>query len=123
MYGRGPNDEVDKQFYEPTDRAKFRFIPNTYSTIRSDTLTTSQTLYDVPRLAPDDKGNAKAIIADPRNDQTLIILQLHVAFQMFHNKLVDRMRTLGISPASVFESARRMARWYYQWMVIHEFLP
>ena len=29
---------------------------------------------------------ARPIIADPRNDQTLIILQLHVAMQMFHNR-------------------------------------
>ena len=34
----------------------------------------------------------KAIIADPRNDQTLIILQMHVAMQMFHNRLVDVLR-------------------------------
>ena len=65
----------------------------------------------------------KAIIADPRNDQTLIILQIHVAMQMFHNKLVDYMRKLMVPRAAVFESARRMARWHYQWMVIHEFLP
>jgi hypothetical protein len=130
IYGRGPNHEVDKQFYEPADPAKFRLIPNTYSTIKrfgtdiTDVLKTSQTLYDVPRLAPDSKtGEEKALIADPRNDQTLIILQLHVALQMFHNKLVDRMRALGVSPAGVFENARRMARWHYQWMVIHEFLP
>ena len=29
----------------------------------------------------------------------------------------------GCRRAAVFESARRMARWHYQWMVIHEFLP
>ena len=25
--------------------------------------------------------------------------------------------------SAVFESARRLARWHYQWIVIHEFLP
>ena len=74
---------------------------------------------DVPRGRP----RGKAIIADPRNDQTLIILQIHVAMQMFHNKLVDHMRTQGVPRAAVFESARRLARWHYQWMVTHEFLP
>ena len=44
-------------------------------------------VYDVPRDA-----SGKAIMADPRNDQTLILLQLHVALQMFHNKLVDHVR-------------------------------
>ncbi len=65
----------------------------------------------------------KAIIADPRNDQQLIILQMHVAMQMFHNKLVDYMRALRVPRAAVFESARRLARWHYQWMVTHDFLP
>ena len=75
-------------------------------------------VYDVPRTS-----TGKAIIADPRNDQTLIVLQIHLAMQMFHNKLVDYMRKLMVPRAAVFESARRMARWHYQWMVIHEFLP
>ena len=64
-----------------------------------------------------------AMIADPRNDQTLIILQLHVAMDKFHNRLVDYMRAAGIPRAAVFESARRLARWHYQWIVTHEFLP
>ena len=66
---------------------------------------------------------ATAIIADPRNDQTLIILQLHVAMQKFHNRLVDVLRMQQVPRSAVFESARRLARWHYQWMVIHEFLP
>ena len=79
-------------------------------------------VYDVPRDA-----DGKAIISDPRNDQTLILLQLHVALQMFHNKLVDHVRKNLLSALfpglSVFESARRLARWHYQWMVTHDFLP
>ena len=62
-------------------------------------------------------------MADPRNDQTLIILQLHVAMQKFHNRLVDVLRMQGVPRSAVFESARRMARWHYQWIVTHEFLP
>jgi hypothetical protein len=116
IYGRGPT--ADPQFYDPADRDKFLIVKTTHTTIRTDTLKTPETVYDVPRTA-----TGKAIIADPRNDQTLIVLQLHVALQMFHNKLVDYMRALRVPRASVFESARRMARWHYQWMVTHEFLP
>ena len=76
-------------------------------------------VWDVPR----DATAGKATIADPRNDQTLIILQMHVAMQKFHNKLVDYMRAIRIPRAAVFESARRLARWHYQWMVTHDFLP
>ena len=51
------------------------------------------TVWDVPRTGDpenaDDPPKGTAIIADPRNDQTLIILQLHVAMQKFHNRLVD----------------------------------
>ena len=36
------------------------------------------------------------MIADPRNDQTLIILQLHIAMQKFHNRLVDYMRAARV---------------------------
>ena len=42
-----------------------------------------------PANDPDGRPEGTAIIADPRNDQTLIILQLHVAMQKFHNRLVD----------------------------------
>jgi Animal haem peroxidase/TAT (twin-arginine translocation) pathway signal sequence len=124
IYGRGPN--LDTQFYDPADRDKFLLVPTTYDMIRTDTLKTSQVLYDVPRVGandPDGRTEGKAIIADPRNDQTLIVLQIHVAMQMFHNKLVDVMRQNGIPRSAVFESARRLARWHYQWMVTHEFLP
>jgi hypothetical protein len=118
IYGRGPNE--DPQFYDPNDRDKFKIVKTTYDNIRGVKLTAdgvNDVVYDVPR-----DGN-KAIIADPRNDQTLIILQMHVAMQMFHNKLVDYMRKLRVPRAAVFESARRLARWHYQWMVTHDFLP
>ncbi len=75
--------------------------------------------HDVPRRPHE----GTAIIADPRNDQTLIILQLHVAMQKFHNRLVDVLRMQGVPASAVFESARRLARWHYQWIVTHEFLP
>ena len=33
------------------------------------------------------------------------------------------MRKPRVPRSAVFESARRLARWHYQWMVTHEFLP
>ena len=117
IYGRGPSS--DPQFYDLADRDKFLINKTSYPMIRTDKLKTPGTLYDVPR----NLSTGKAIIADPRNDQTEIILQLHVAMQMFHNKLVDQMRRQLLPRSAVFEAARRMARWHYQWMVIHEFLP
>jgi hypothetical protein len=117
VYGRGPASS-DSDLYDAGDPDRFQFVPIKYDQIGTDMLKETEYAYDVPR---ETDGTAK--IADPRNDQTLIILQLHVAMQMFHNKLVDYMRKIGVPRASVFESARRTARWHYQWMVIHEFLP
>jgi Animal haem peroxidase/TAT (twin-arginine translocation) pathway signal sequence len=116
LYGRGPSQDPD--LYDSADRDKFKLVKTTHTTIRSDTLKTPEVVYDVPRDA-----NGKAVIADRRNDQTIIINQMHVAMQMFHNKLVDYMRALRVPRAAVFESARRLARWHYQWMVTHDFLP
>jgi hypothetical protein len=126
IYGLGPNN--NPQFYDPNDRDKFLIRSDDYEQITGIVKIGSDfvdgtwnvkpdTVYDVPR-----NGNT-AIIADPRNDQTQIVLQLHVAFQMFHNKLVDLMRKNGIPRSAVFESARRLARWHYQWIVTHQFLP
>jgi hypothetical protein len=137
IYGRGPAQ--DPQFYNPNDRDKFLFVERPYSQItgklkRPDGVDETKTwevkpdvVYDVPRTGEPvnagDPPKGTAMIADPRNDQTLIILQLHVAMQKFHNRLVDYMRAAGVPRAAVFESARRLARWHYQWIVTHEFLP
>ena len=66
-----------------------------------------------------------AIIADPRNDENLIIAGLHAAVLLFHNKAVDYVedRDRRASPDEVFRRARELTRWHYQWMIVHEFLP
>ncbi len=45
------------------------------------------TLYDVPRSR--DKGRRGVLIGDSRNDENLLICQLHVVFMNLHNKLID----------------------------------
>jgi hypothetical protein len=67
---------------------------------------------DVPRNA-----NHVAIIGDPRNDENLIVSQLHRAFMKFHNAVLDQ------HAGGDFEEAQRLVRWHYQYMVLHEFLP
>jgi len=65
---------------------------------------------DLPR-GPD----GRALIADSRNDENMIIAQIHLAFLKFHNAMVDQ----GMS----FEQARRATINHYQWVVAHDFLP
>jgi heme peroxidase len=73
---------------------------------------------DLPR-----NSQGTAIIGDPRDDVHLPISQLHVAFIALHNAIVDWLRAQDGSPAPVFAEAQRLARWHYQWITVHEYLP
>lgn len=79
--------------------------------------TEADDFHDLPR-EPRSEGNIEhdraAVIGDPRNDENLIIQQLHVAFLRAHNALVDQ----GLS----FDEARRVLRQHYQHVVVHDFL-
>lgn len=136
IYGRGPLSEDRDRLYgyvdlddptKPADYDKLKIVRRTttanlkYIDQAGQDAFADQTvvIYDVPR-DPD----GKAIIGDPRNDENLLVIQLHVAFIRFHNALVDYVRKQpGMQPEWVFEAARRLARWHYQWLVIHDFLP
>jgi hypothetical protein len=104
IYGRGPT--LDPRYYEPDDPVKLRLEPNVHG------------VEDIPR-----DGGGRAILPEPRNDENLIIAQLHIGFMKFHNALVDYVRSQGMRPEWVFDAARRLARWHYQWVVIQDFLP
>jgi hypothetical protein len=106
VYGGGPGD--DPQFYDPddSDRAKLMVTPNVNGVM------------DVPR-----DSSGQAIIGDPRNDENLILVQFHKAVAQFHNRIVDYAKAQGIRREWLFETARRLTRWHYQWAVIHDFIP
>jgi hypothetical protein len=75
---------------------------------------------DLPRNA-----QSVAIIGDPRNDENIMLSQLHAAVLKFHNAAVDwvKARDRRLDDDEVFERAQRLTRWHYQWMIVHEFLP
>lgn len=73
---------------------------------------------DLPRNQED-----MALIGDPRNDENLIVSQLHLAFIKFHNAIVDDVKTDPPVARTIFEEAQRRVRWHYQWMLVHEFIP
>jgi Animal haem peroxidase len=104
VYGAGPVGSP--QLYDPADRAKLR-------------VESGGRFEDLPRM-PD----GTAIIADPRNDENLIVAGLQSAFLLFHNHAVDRLRAGGTHDAlDLYTQARRLTTWHYQWMILHEFLP
>jgi Animal haem peroxidase len=106
VYGGGPL--VSPQLYERGhDRAKLR--------IESGGL-----FEDVPR-----DSNGTAIIADPRNDENMIISGLHAAFIKFHNNVVDLIHEEEDEDDwdDLFREARNETRWHWQYLILHEFLP
>ena len=78
---------------------------------------------DLPRTS-----DGTAIISDPRNDENFIISELHTAFLLFHNKMVDNPRT-KVNPGDsrsgekIFLEAQQLTRWHFQWVVLFDYLP
>jgi Animal haem peroxidase len=75
---------------------------------------------DLPRAA-----NGTATIGDARNDENLIVAQLHTAFLRFHNAAVDWVAANepGFdTDREIFGRARQLTQWHYQWLTIHDFL-
>jgi hypothetical protein len=113
VYGRGWIE--DPQLYDPTDRVKLK-------------VESSGTFEDVPRMS-----DATAMLADPRNDEHVILAGLQAAFLMFHNAVIDMLRDDGEdrrpggagdrANRALFDRARQIVTWHYQWIVVNEFLP
>ena len=77
------------------------------------------TLDDLPRGAA-----CLARIPDDRDDENLIVAQLHVAFLKLHNFFCDRLRLQGVmDPQALFYAARRELILHYQEVVLYDFLP
>ncbi|MCK0116678.1 heme peroxidase family protein [Isoptericola sp. S6320L] len=88
---------------------------------------------DLPRFSEQeaqDAGNPglrrSTKIPDGRNDENLVVAQLHVAFIRFHNAVVDWVRLtqpwLAPDDRATFEQARALVRHHYQWLVLHDYL-
>ena len=107
VYGGGPVE--DPELYQPGDPGTAKFDVGHGGRFE-----------DLPR----DPGTWTAIIADPRNDENLMLGGLHAAFLLFHNAVVDRLQGNGRkSSKDIFDQARQLTTWHYQWMILHEFLP
>jgi hypothetical protein len=117
VYGRGP--DVDRLLYDRAselDReAPIKFFVD----------------FDAPRDLPR-TSQQRAIIADPRNDENVIISQLHLAFLKFHNEVTDHLAVTKAPelaplppterPKRLFAMAQESVRRHYQWVVVNQFL-
>ena len=105
LYGRGQADSP--YLYDQEDPAALLVGHNTG--VEDEPV-------DLPR-----NQQGRALIGDPRNDVHFIVSQLHLAFIRFHNAVVDRLR-FQVEPGRLFDEARRVVTWHYQWVVMHDFL-
>ena len=113
LYGSGPDDQP--YLYEWLDR-RDRGVKLLLG--RADP-GGAHAAEDLPRNA-----QGRALIGDARNDENLIVAQLHLLFVRFHNRVVDAVRAGDprMAGAELFEEAQRIVRWHYQWIVVHDFL-
>ncbi|TDC98075.1 peroxidase family protein [Actinomadura sp. 7K507] len=102
VYGLGPQTQ-SFQYYDNDKVGKFWIDP--------------ARTYDVPRNKED-----VPIIADPRNDNTVITIQLHLAFMKFHNAVVDIVKAKDKHEKELFATAKQTVVWHYQWLVLHDWL-
>ena len=77
--------------------------------------------HDLPR-----NSQRVALVGDARNDENLVVSQLHLAVLRFHNRVVADVKAdlgPGYTLQEIFAEAQRVVRWHHQWLVLHEFLP
>ena len=111
VYGRGPLDDP------------FLYDDNTFGRLltgKGQDIATRQ-----PTGEDDLQRNSQgtAMIGDPRNDENIIVSQLHLAFIKFHNRVLEQVTAAGRHrERQAFEEAQRIVRWHYQWVVVDDFL-
>jgi hypothetical protein len=121
LYGGGPT--VSPYLYRrDSPRGAERFLIGVTSSTRLDSYTFEASPNDLAR-----NSQGIALTSDPRQDENLIIAQLHVAFLKLHNLVLEwleqgKLKSPSLAGATPFEQTRRLVTWHYQWVVRHDFL-
>ncbi len=115
VYGRGPRE--DRHLYSQQDTGRLLLGQTEFDEL--DLPRNRDAGKDVFSTSSVDRYR-RALIGDSRNDDNIILAQLHLAFLRFHNA---RYREFAAAdPRGAFERARQLTQWHYQWVVIHDFL-
>ena len=106
IYGAGPLSQ-DRHLYEQDN-----------ASLRMGTQRTRQgAVFDLPL----DPKTSRPLLADSRNNENLILRQIHAMFLKLHNRAIAALR--GEVPESkLFAEARRRVCWQYQWLVRYDYL-
>lgn len=124
LYGRGPADQP-YMYDESGGLTRFRLGED----VGEQPGTTSGAGPDLPRNMPRRSGDqenffGRALIGDPRNDENLLVSQLHCTMLRFHNRVMETVaQDSPLTGDNLFKEVQRLVRWHYQWVVVHDFLP
>ena len=77
---------------------------------------------DLPRTLA-----GRPILADPRNEENLILAQFHVVMLHFHNRVIEALKDPRAADPKLqgmprFEQARYLVTWHYQYLILDELL-
>lgn len=123
MYGRGPDDQPYLYDQRPGRRGYLAIDER-------------QRVTDLPRVnarqAVQISGKVPhhvALIGDARNDENILVAQMHLTFIKFHNKVMDDLSAgkhtehlQSDKSSDRFAEAQRIVRWHYQYMILSDFL-
>ena len=120
MYGEGPEGSPHL-YYLPTGR-NGQILPPGNERLLLDETPGGQ-LVDLPRTVA-----GRPLLGDPRNEENLILAQLHAVFLRFHNRIMDLVdggvaTEPRLACLSRFEQARQLVVWHYQYLLIYDLLP
>ena len=123
LYGGGPQSEISTSHYVP-GTAMF-VLAETYDDPDPEMVIKKEMINFNGKSRADLPRNGKAaLIADRRNDENLVLSQLHLAFMLFHNQVVVHLH--GKDPAlgsgELFVKARKLVTRHYQWCILHDYL-
>ncbi|CAM5245367.1 hypothetical protein SALBM311S_10150 [Streptomyces alboniger] len=126
LYGLGPDHRFDRRFYED-DGLRLRTGTTQGLPDPGGDHLVGLPLggFDLPRVGQGSRisERRRPLIPDGRNDENLVVAQIHSAFIRFHNRVVADLVGKGVSSAVLFETARETVVKHYQWMLRHDFLP
>lgn len=135
--GRSPSLDLDSIYGGPGQPEQPILAPDGVTLRLGDTTpvgsfpTPSEQVFpgrDLPRLgAAAGADFGKATIGDDRNDENLIIAQLHLAFLKFHNRVAahlaeENVASAPVSPPVMFAQTRELVTRHYQWLVLNDFV-
>lgn len=123
VYGRGPDDQPYLYDQSPSRRG---FL----AVDKRDHVTDLPRVNERQALKRAGKVDHRvALVGDPRNDENILVAQMHLTFIHFHNRVLEDLHDgkhvdhlQSTSATDRFAEAQRIVRWHYQYLVLTDFL-